>query len=689
MSLRRASLPLLSLVLLLCCVVALRGQAYTTIVVFGDSLSDTGNFARLSSNAYGGGLRIPGPVGGYTDGRFTDGTDTAPPAQMYAGVWVEQMAATLAAKPAVKASLDGGTNYSYGSATNAGGTQVVMYGPSNLFTVTVQNVGAQIAAYLATKPVITNKTLFVVWCGANDLLQATSGTQIAAAATQDVANVQALITAGGTDFLIPNLPPLGAIPRLNGNVAGSVQATAGASAYNAALLTGLGTLAAANMGKALHISQMDIFSLFNSILASPSLFGIANDTQVSQLKAVNPDTYLFWDDLHPTTYGHYLISRLAGNVLTETKTSMATLTVGATTAVPGQTVSLKAVVVAAGGGTLTPTGVVTFYNGTTPLVAAMLDASGMATSSFPAGPVSSNATSLTASYSGDGVYFPNTSAPQAFTVTAGPVATTTTLSSSGANLNLGAQATFTATVSSMVGTPTGSVTFLDGTATLGTATLAAGSTSSTATYTTSALGVGAHSITAVFGAGGAFLGSTSAALSEVVTAPSYTFTASPTTVTVASGSSGTTTLTVTPVGGLTGTYALACGTLPAHFSCSFSTTSVVLAGAAVSSTLTIGTSAATASLRIPARSGWVPGVPVYAGLVILPGLALLGRRRRRLGSLGLTAALLVLSAAGALGVSGCAKSSNNAASGTYQVPVTATPSGGGSATSLTVTVVVQ
>src|SRR4051794_21674988 len=52
---------------------------YTSIVVFGDSLSDTGNLAHLTQDKYG--VRVPGPLFGYTDGRATDGYDTLPPAQ--------------------------------------------------------------------------------------------------------------------------------------------------------------------------------------------------------------------------------------------------------------------------------------------------------------------------------------------------------------------------------------------------------------------------------------------------------------------------------------------------------------------------------------------------------------------------------------------------------------------------------
>ncbi|HET6216883.1 MAG TPA: hypothetical protein VFE27_07670, partial [Acidobacteriaceae bacterium] len=80
-------------------------QDYTSIVVFGDSLSDTGNVAHLTQDKYG--VRIPGPLADYTDGRFTDGDDTLPAARKYFGVWIEQLAATLPSKPIITSSLDG------------------------------------------------------------------------------------------------------------------------------------------------------------------------------------------------------------------------------------------------------------------------------------------------------------------------------------------------------------------------------------------------------------------------------------------------------------------------------------------------------------------------------------------------------------------------------------------------------
>src|SRR5579872_6815320 len=72
--------------------------------------------------------------------------------------------------------------------------------------------------------------------------------------------------------------------------------------------------------------------------------------------------------------------------------------------------------------------------------------------------------------------------------------------------------TFTATVTSGLGTPTGSVTFLDGTTALGTVALSSG----VASFATSSLGQGVHRITAHYGGSGAFLASISSVLTQAV-----------------------------------------------------------------------------------------------------------------------------------------------------------------------------
>lgn len=104
-------------------------------------------------------------------------------------------------------------------------------------------------------------------------------------------------------------------------------------------------------------------------------------------------------------------------------------------------------------------------------------------------------------------------------VSPAPLAATSASVSSSVNpSSAGESVTFTAAVSPdpATGVPSGTVTFEDGSTTLGTGTLSA----ATASFTTSSLSVGTHAISAVYGADANFTGSTSSALSQTVTAGS-------------------------------------------------------------------------------------------------------------------------------------------------------------------------
>jgi outer membrane lipase/esterase len=290
-------------------------QDYTSIVVFGDSLSDTGNVADLTQAKYG--VRIPGPYADYTDGRFTDGDDTIPAAKKYFGVWIEQFAAMLPAKPIISNSLNGGTDYAYGFATTGSGTGVFTFGPSDSLSVNVNNIGQQITDYLATHPIISDKTLFIVWGGAIDVLYATSADDVVKAGIDQAINVQRLIDAGATQFIIPNLPPLGLVPRLNGSPTTSIPGNQASVLYNRVLAAGLDIVRDFNFGRRLHFVQLDVFSLFNRIVASPAKYSLTDVTASSQgIYTVDPDMYLFWDDLHPTTRGHNILAQTAFSMIT-------------------------------------------------------------------------------------------------------------------------------------------------------------------------------------------------------------------------------------------------------------------------------------------------------------------------------------------------------------------------------------
>ncbi len=275
----------------------------------------------------------------------------------------------------------------------------------------------------------------------------------------------------------------------------------------------------------------------------------------------------------------------------------------------------------------------------------------------------------------------------------GGSATTTTLNvtpnpaAPGQAVTLNAAVTTTAT-----GTPTGSVTFLDGTTTLGTAALSA---QGMATLAISTLAAGAHSVTAQYGGDASFAASASGTVSLVVAAApaDFSITASPTASTVTPGASAATTLTLIPTGGLTGTVALACAGLPMGATCRFSPSSVALNGAAATSGLTISTTAMSAqNVEAPGQRPWDPLLP--AGTVLAGILApVIGRGRRHLRAkprLTLTWIGFILLCAGAL--HGCGGSSTGPAvnagtpTGTYAVTITATSGSTAHTTSYTLTV---
>jgi len=107
-----------------------------------------------------------------------------------------------------------------------------------------------------------------------------------------------------------------------------------------------------------------------------------------------------------------------------------------------------------------------------------------------------------------GILASSTSAP----ITLGKTASTTTLASDLNPSGFGQSVTFTATVNGSVGTPTGTVTFKDGTTSLATNSLS----SAVATFTTSALTGGSHSITAVYNGDTDYNSSTSSIVTQVV-----------------------------------------------------------------------------------------------------------------------------------------------------------------------------
>lgn len=172
----------------------------------------------------------------------------------------------------------------------------------------------------------------------------------------------------------------------------------------------------------------------------------------------------------------------------------------------GQSVTLTATVTSTAPST--PTGTVTFKNGTAFIGSATLNASGVATltkANLPAGSLS-----ITAIYNRDSETAKSISS--ALTQTVNQATTATVLASSRNPSTQGQLVKFTATVTSPTTTPTGAVNFMDGSNVLGTVNLAGGK----ASYSTSALSTGSHSITGVYSGTANIIGSTSPVLVQTV-----------------------------------------------------------------------------------------------------------------------------------------------------------------------------
>jgi hypothetical protein len=158
-------------------------------------------------------------------------------------------------------------------------------------------------------------------------------------------------------------------------------------------------------------------------------------------------------------------------------------------------------------------------------------------------------------------------------------------------------------------------------------------------------------------------------------------------------------LTVTPLGGYTGTVNFSCGSLPSEATCTFSPSSITPNGSAATSTLTISTTAAVAALRTPPSGNQVPWIP--AGSLALAGIVgffIAPRRRIRWNrQLWILVSAILLSGAWAfIGCGGSATTGNGnpphnpgTPSGSYTVSVSLSGSAGGPSHTLSLQVAVQ
>jgi hypothetical protein len=183
----------------------------------------------------------------------------------------------------------------------------------------------------------------------------------------------------------------------------------------------------------------------------------------------------------------------------------------------GQSVTFTATVTAVTPGAGTPTGTVTFFDGGSPIGTGTLNG-GVAT--FTTSVLAVGNHTITTSYGGDGNFNGSRGSLTGNPQVVNAIETTTTLISSQNPSTVGQPVTFTATVSGG-SSPTGTVTFKDGAATLATVAL---NGSGQSAFTTSSLSVGTHPITATYNGDANNGPSSSTPLSQVVNQGATTIT---------------------------------------------------------------------------------------------------------------------------------------------------------------------
>ena len=179
-----------------------------------------------------------------------------------------------------------------------------------------------------------------------------------------------------------------------------------------------------------------------------------------------------------------------------------------------------------------------------------------------------------------------------------------------------------------------------------------------------------------------------------------------TSATVNSGQSATYNLSIAPQGGFTGNVTFSCSGLPTAASCSISPTSATFGTATVAVTVTVATEQQTAALLRTPPAGVRPLDPASSNPTIHAAIAMfvagmislvlfaVGRRRGSISTRAIQAlAILMLCAAGMVGLASCGGgssggggSSTKTPAGTYTITFVAAAGGGSSSEQLTLVV---
>ncbi|MFC5345380.1 autotransporter domain-containing protein [Brevundimonas staleyi] len=296
--LRGAALAALTLAAASAAAGSASAQTYNRLVVFGDSLSDNGNlFASVGQ-----------PPAPYFQGRFSSGP-----------VFTELLGFT-AGRGATGAPVTGSINYAYGGSRT---DNTIAFPPG---------MRQQLTTYVGRGGAFGASDLVSVLGGANNIFQGLSAFAVLPPASQTnptgymapiisaaVADMNFIVndiaTRGAGTILVTNLPRLGITPQFSPTPLAALADNSG-STFNSQLQTALITTAAARPGT--NIILFDLAKVSDALASNPGRFGLTNVTQscfTGTSVCANPDSYLYFDGVHPTAAGHRLIAALSSDYL--------------------------------------------------------------------------------------------------------------------------------------------------------------------------------------------------------------------------------------------------------------------------------------------------------------------------------------------------------------------------------------
>lgn len=313
--------PLAAAVLLTCATDAAIADdgPFSQFVVFGDSLSDAGNFPDLQSPTLGG-----NPTGGL---RFTNRTGPTYGAGEYIGeVGTQRLASMLGLQslpstpllPAVLTGNPDGTNYAVGGYR----TDQILDSITLDSTVSAGGSTRTRPGYLVENPRVDSNALYYLNGGGNDIFQlGTNPVTMADAAGNLVAGVAALQAAGARYIIVSDLPDVGTTPLgATAGPGGAATLNLLSDQFNTALAEQLqaqgGNYVLVNNRLLLAEVRADLaaFGFDPNVAQTAVCFDPSSSTSPCQPDptyslggtAPDPSRLLFNDAVHPTTAVHQI-----------------------------------------------------------------------------------------------------------------------------------------------------------------------------------------------------------------------------------------------------------------------------------------------------------------------------------------------------------------------------------------------